>query len=91
MRLIDANALYDQISDNWSGIGIANIDDILEFVDDQPTIGPESLREYGKWEWRGEDKWNDCYCCSACDKKAMDNSNYCPNCGAKMDGEADYD
>lgn len=40
---------------------------------------------HGKWIWCGADKWNDCYECSECGKLATDDSNYCPNCGAKMD------
>ena len=27
------------------------------------------------------------YCCSVCDEFSVRNSNYCPNCGAKMDGD----
>lgn len=38
----------------------------------------------GKWRFCGSDRWNDAYECSVCGKMAMDNSNYCPNCGAKM-------
>lgn len=38
----------------------------------------------GQWRFCGSDRWNDAYECSVCGKMAMDNSNYCPNCGAKM-------
>ena len=40
----------------------------------------------GNWDWRGSDRWNDAYACSNCGKIAMDDSKYCPNCGAKMYG-----
>lgn len=44
---------------------------------------------HGKWRWTGSDKWNDCYECSKCGKISLDDSNFCPNCGAKMDGGAE--
>ena len=42
---------------------------------------------HGRWRWAGECGFNDCYICSECGKIAMNDSNYCPNCGAKMDKE----
>ena len=42
---------------------------------------------HGRWTWCGTDKWNDAYLCSECGKWEIDDSNYCPNCGAKMDLE----
>ena len=39
---------------------------------------------HGRWRFCGSDKWNDAYECSECGNIAMDDSNYCPNCGAKM-------
>lgn len=46
----------------------------------------EIERKHGKWEWVGEDRWNDCYRCSVCGKLAMDDSAFCPSCGAIMNG-----
>lgn len=43
MWICDAGQLYDSISDNWCGIGIANVSEILEFVKYAPTIDPEAL------------------------------------------------
>lgn len=43
MWICDAGQLYDSISDNWCGIGIANVSEILEFVKYAPTIDPEKL------------------------------------------------
>lgn len=39
---------------------------------------------HGRWRFCGSDRWNDAYECTVCGKMAMDNSNYCPNCGADM-------
>lgn len=46
---------------------------------------------HGRWIWHDEDKF---FTCSNCEYSALNNyrgnsveSNYCPNCGAKMDKE----
>lgn len=59
------------------------------YDDDLRSIPPADVEpvKHGKWRWSGEDKWNDCYECSSCGKICLDNSKYCPNCGAKMDEE----
>lgn len=41
---------------------------------------------HGRWRFCGADRWNDCYECSQCGRAAMENSDFCPNCGARMDG-----
>lgn len=46
---------------------------------------------HGRWRWAGEDRWNDTYECLKCGKLNMDDSAFCPNCGAKMDGEEQND
>lgn len=42
-RLIDFGQLYDSISDNWCGLEVASVSDILDFIKDSPTIDPETL------------------------------------------------
>lgn len=44
---------------------------------------------HGRWRFCGSGRWNDAYECDNCGKMATDNSNYCPNCGARMDGEGE--
>lgn len=51
-------------------------DEIVEYA---PVV-------HGEWKFCGADRWNDAYQCSECGKIATDDSNYCLNCGAKMDG-----
>ena len=61
-----------------------------------PTINPDDLVKHGEWEEvRKENIWGDfvpVFKCSACRKYKIRTigiirkSNYCPNCGAKMDG-----
>ena len=42
------------------------------------------VREKGEWRYCGSDRWNDAHACSECGKIAMDDSDFCPNCGADM-------
>ena len=90
MRLIDADAVKQFIYDN--GYVYANT------LDDFPTI---DLVKHGRWIYdkNGMDFNLGAWLCSECGCKnnnlGMDNrinphifsgSNYCPNCGARMDG-----
>ena len=86
-RLIDANAL---------GIGKANRDafdkpeyadgwnSAVAIIEDAPTVDAAPV-VHGKWRKRGNEKT-----CSVCDFIYYSNNdewNYCPNCGARMDGK----
>ena len=44
---------------------------------------------HGRWIWNeeGEIDWEQFYRCSNCGDKEYWGSNFCPNCGAKMDLE----
>ena len=74
------------------GHGITQVDavNIAEKIEEASTADVVEVR-HGKWEYIEED---DCYICSNCKASALNNyrslsvnSNYCPNCGAKMGGE----
>lgn len=95
MRLIDADKLQKDISVSDSMIDDYGIKTgyaiCMHLIDKQPTIEPE--RKVGEWI---DQKGGGC-CCSECGRYALDEvdgnfihvaakSNYCPNCGAKMDG-----
>lgn len=94
MRLIDADALHADLSELAtlrSGSQVAKgLITALEAIHDAPTIEAEPVR-HGRWEehpdvcslFRG---WE----CSEC-KQIISGGrgNYCPNCGAKMDGGED--
>lgn len=52
--------------------------------------------KHGRWVENSHDSYDDMreeyvrwytYTCSECDGEAMNDYNYCPNCGAKMDAE----
>lgn len=90
MRLVDADALdmYECLrsyyGDAWR--------DAQKAIDDAPTVDPV---KHGRWvEQEHEDwKWSKEYRCSECGQYRLVTTpvgrewNYCPSCGAKMDGE----
>ena len=83
MRLIDADKLKKHFA--WWHEGGEDADrqaEIFEqIIDAQPTIMPE---EPGEWiDLELDDPWF--YMCSLCKKKADHKSNFCPNCGARME------
>lgn len=80
MRLIDADALWEQISQHSPF-------DALSLIEDAPTITAIPIRN-GHWiEEPIEDEWGklpSIWHCSECDNLEFNNSPYCPYCGAKM-------
>ena len=101
MRLIDGDELIKWIEDRYEitweddtyegGIKDA-CSDMLEKIDNMPTIEPERT---GKWIYEPAYDWHRCGAC----KKVYSNVlmehfnecqyqprfNYCPNCGARME------
>lgn len=100
-RLIDVNALKEAWKDvAVDGATLSYIYGLFKSVDDAPTIdavpevaiqkaweqGKKDAVRHGKWlEAREKDPCQ--YICSECKWFVDDDSKYCPNCGAKMDGE----
>ena len=94
MRLIDADALpehkFPENQCNKFGDGAYYRqgwnDAIDAIVDNEPTVDAVPVR-HGKWvdDSNGiEGAWN---YCSVCGEQAIDLYDYCPNCGARMDGD----
>jgi rubrerythrin len=78
-KLIDANALMNRIDHDTAFSAL-----LEELLDEQPTIDAEPVR-HGKWiEYPIADGMNQC---SECGVLRFGESNYCPNCGARMDEE----
>lgn len=57
-------------------------------IDELPSADAVEIR-HGRWIDKSggiEGAWN---CCSVCGEKAIDLYDFCPNCGARMEGEQD--
>lgn len=80
MRSIDADKLKEQIDYFMCYEGAT----IYDIIDNSPTVEPKS----GEWIDTGdmEEYWGEEYECSICGAKNHWD-NFCPNCGAKMEGE----
>ena len=86
-RLIDANALMDDVEmDGALYACLGAVDDVRFLVDSQPTVDAVEV-VHGKWV---EDTAYDTIACTECGHmwNTIDNCtetfNYCPNCGADM-------
>ena len=96
-RLIDANALealfrrYAKIEDNDTQYDIGRVHGLIEAADHikrAPTVDAVEV-VHGRWI---EGFFKNTVECSACFEKAVhhcytEKTNYCPKCGAKMDGD----
>ena len=98
MRLIDADALQRKICGAKCGCeyeDCGNEGDCAfdHFIFHAPTIEAEPVR-HGRWIYHPDDLFpaeskQECSCCHEEEYLTLYNETYCPNCGAKMDGESD--
>jgi predicted RNA-binding Zn-ribbon protein involved in translation (DUF1610 family) len=93
-RLIDANELLRDAED-YGPIkgGLADMYDVKWLVDAQFTVDAVEVK-HGEWVVCGDGKYVP-FMCSACGKTTSwyhkQTANYCPNCGAKMDGKSNVE
>ena len=75
---IEACLRYNGVGWVWS--------QILDEIEKLP-----SAERHGKWldGYGFAGNYYDCFVCNQCKKESMAKTNYCPNCGARMDGEQD--
>ena len=82
MRLIDADSLKAKFPFFFEGT--VSLEKVAQNIDNAPTIDPV---KHGRWvhsEYAGIDY----YQCNLCGKSVRHTAeNYCPNCGARMDGD----
>lgn len=88
-RLIDADALYEYITNKVGGV------DCAVLLDDEISPTVQADRPHGEWvereDWNG-DSYYDCSVCGEsfvlCDgTPSMNLYHFCPNCGADNRGE----
>ena len=99
VRLVDADELLNSFrpEDEKLPLMAGLMRDVKRMVGEHicnlPTIDPESLRPEGRWEkyWCETDLIGhmyevcpNCRSCEILDTEKFWDSNYCPNCGAKM-------
>lgn len=88
MRLVNAH-LVQEIADREIGGETASL--VQYVLSHTPTIEAEPVR-HGRWERKRHKLFGNSYdyVCSACGcDYALAEYDYCPNCGAKMDGGAE--
>ena len=93
-RLIDANAYVDELKWLQEQVSSASAIEIQEYIDRtnrQHTVDAVEV-VHGRWKFLDIDGWwfDECSICGNTTPN-RDGSppdwNYCPNCGAKMDGD----
>ena len=93
-RLIDANEIYDAVERRYrvsSGIEHRCERDLLDLICSVDTVDAVEV-VHGRWESiPGNNTYERCSVCKDCyihaDWIGGDKWYYCPNCGAKMDGD----
>ena len=90
MRLIDADYLVNKMIPNCpieeGGIPLGDFDKHQEILKLYPTIEAEPV-VHGRWAEDLEDIiCSECGCSWNLIDNCTETFNYCPNCGAKMDG-----
>ena len=107
VRLIDANALVKTIEsvhckdcDSYNGAMCRACEwmDAMDYIEDAPTIDAQPVK-HGRFVFEKGDYRNtvDGYRCTSCGETYhtkvpyFSEYKFCPNCGAKMGGDADAD
>ena len=76
-RLIDANALIAE----YDRVHIGEAGKARKLMVDAPTVDAVEV-VHGRWAFIGE-----ACVCSVCHKATIQDFYFCPECGAKMDGD----
>lgn len=85
-RLIDAHDLWSDIMMLPHNGDMISSDEVEQAIRDAPTVDAVEV-VHGRWVGV---EFDTVFVCSNCGLVVgWELSNYCPNCGAKMDGDAD--
>lgn len=84
-RLIDANVMRQDWLENGENEYVYDANAVLDSIDAQPTVDAVEV-VHGRWEniTGGMIILGDCSKCKV--RQPVIGTNYCKNCGAKMDG-----
>ena len=89
-RLIDLDVAIEKAkaSDKIVGSSIWETGEVVDFLEDCPIEDAVEV-VHGRWFWTetGEQDYEQFWVCSKCGDHTYFLTNYCPNCGAKMDGD----
>ena len=88
VRLIDANVFIKDLTAMKSAYDAIALDGMVKALKEAPTIDPESLRPHGEWVVCSDGYYPYCSECKE-EPKGGAMTNYCPNCGAVMQGVKD--
>lgn len=86
-RYIDADELRDNF-DNYAFTEYSDYSNVIDMIDYAPTADVQEVK-HGRWIETNDDTMKRCTECDVIHLIAQyphGNANYCPNCGAKMDG-----
>lgn len=95
MRVVDADKLVDMLYDNEFAV-LCPLDEVSGVVDACPTVDAVPV-VHGRWDNSGRYTFpgggtavrcTNCGCALTESEYRLNNWNYCPVCGAKMDGNA---
>ena len=89
-RLIDANAMREDWLENGENEYVYDTNAVLESIDAQPTVDAVEV-VHGYWEKEHDDLgidrgWKCSHCKGSVYEMTYEPYQYCPHCGAKMDG-----
>jgi rubrerythrin len=84
-RLIDANKMREDWLENGENEYVYDTNAVLDSIDAQPTVDAVEV-VHGRWERVKFFANATLHNCSICGHAEIRTYNYCPNCGAKMDG-----
>ena len=87
---LDEVADFQRCSNDVKTIyAVEGLYEATEIIAEAPTVDAVEV-VHGRWgeyeAFKGAASFNG-YPCSACGKRVSTKTNYCPNCGAKMDGD----
>ena len=99
VRLIDVNSAVERLKEAEQEMRVVrivghkavSIDAVIQFLEERPTVDAVEVK-HGRFMYVRDDELIDHWECSVCHgliPSEYIHWNYCPSCGAKMDGDGD--